>query len=66
MKARGYYRRLFRKEALQPNILIFEDVVFEEGELENYLQQMQLDMFSQDLQADIRLFECDFNVVYKP
>lgn len=56
MKARGYYRRLFRK-AVQPNILCFEDVKFEPNELENYLKQMNLDLFSQDLKADIQLFE---------
>src|SRR5690606_25392195 len=56
MKARGYYRRLFRKE-IQPNILCFEDVKFEPNELENYLKQMNLDLFNQDLKADIQLFE---------
>ncbi|RMG72890.1 MAG: BREX-1 system adenine-specific DNA-methyltransferase PglX, partial [Bacteroidetes bacterium] len=57
MKARGYYRRLFRKEVPVPNILLFEDVKFGEGELDNYLQRMKLDMFSQDLKADLLLFE---------
>ncbi|MEZ5055506.1 MAG: Eco57I restriction-modification methylase domain-containing protein [Saprospiraceae bacterium] len=56
MKARGFYRRLFRK-VIQPNILCFEDVKFEPDELENYLKQMNLNLFSQDLKADIQLFE---------
>lgn len=57
MKARSYYRRLFRKEAPVPHILQFEDVTFAEGELENYLRQVKLDMFSQDLLADLQQFE---------
>ena len=57
MKARGYYRRLFRKEAPVPHILQFEDVAFAEGELENYLRSVKLDRWSQDLLTDLRQFE---------
>ncbi|MEO1263498.1 MAG: BREX-1 system adenine-specific DNA-methyltransferase PglX [Bacteroidota bacterium] len=57
MKAKGSYRRLFRKEVPKPNILRFENIEFDDGELEDYLERMKLDMFSQDLQADLKQFE---------
>jgi hypothetical protein len=56
MKARSYYRRLFRKE-VQPNILCFEDVKFVDGELEQYLGSMPTNLFNQSLKADLQLLE---------
>lgn len=52
MKARSYYRRLFRKP-MQPNILCFQDLELSEEEIENVfeiLEQKLTDKLKNDLQ----------------
>lgn len=55
MKARGYYRRLFRKE-LHPNILCFKDVYFTEKELQEIAILLNIEV-GQELKHDLQLME---------
>jgi len=53
MQGRKYYRRLFRQE-VRPNILQFQDVTFEEGELHSYLTKARLTLTENNIN-DLRL-----------
>lgn len=55
MKAREKYRRFFRK-AVQPNICILENVNFDEGELNNYMDEVGRDLFTLNLQSTLHQF----------
>lgn len=56
MKARGKYRRFFRK-VVQPNICVLENVSFEDGELKPYIELVGRDLFTNNLQALLHQFE---------
>lgn len=55
MKARSYQRRFFNKE-IKPNILCYDDVVFNQGELTSVLVLTKLDK-STELQYDLKILE---------
>ncbi len=55
MKARGKYRRFFRKPVL-PNICVLENVEFNEGEIKNYMDEVGRDLFTMHLQSTLHQF----------
>lgn len=55
MKARSYQRRFFNKE-IKPNILCYDDVVFNQEELTSVLVLTKLDK-STELQYDLKILE---------
>ncbi len=55
MKARGKYRRFFRK-SVQPNICILENVTFDDGEINNYMDEVGRDLFTINLQSTLHQF----------
>ena len=56
MKARGYYRRFFRKEAPEPKVLCFADVRFSEEEMERALSLLD-QTGSAEVKHDLLLLE---------
>ena len=56
MKAREKYKRFFSKP-VQPSICVLQNIVFDEDELENYMDEMGRDLFTIDLQATLQQFE---------
>jgi len=59
MKARNKYRRLFRN-TVQPNICVLENIKFNEGELNEYISEVGVDLFSKGLKRTLLQFEdCD-------
>ena len=56
MKARAKQRRFFRKR-VQPNICVLENIRFEDGELNDYMDFIGRDLFSAPLQTTLRQFE---------
>jgi len=55
MKARGKYRRFFKK-SVQPNICILENVNFDEGEINKYMDEVGRDLFTLNLQSTLHQF----------
>ncbi|MGB9929834.1 MAG: BREX-1 system adenine-specific DNA-methyltransferase PglX [Methanosarcina sp.] len=55
MKARGKDRRFFRN-SIQPNICMLENVAFEEGELNDYINAVGKDLFSDDHRVTLLQF----------
>ena len=55
MKARGKYRRFFRKPVL-PNICVLENVEFNEGEIKSYMDEVGRDLFTMHLQSTLHQF----------
>lgn len=56
MKARAKQRRFFNKK-VQPNICVLENVKFDEGEIEEYMDFVGRDLFTAPLQSTLRQFE---------
>ncbi|MCK0165746.1 BREX-1 system adenine-specific DNA-methyltransferase PglX [Marinobacter sp. S6332] len=56
MKARAKQRRFFRN-AVQPNICVLENVHFDEGELNEYMDMIGHDLFTKDLRETLNQFE---------
>ncbi|MBT3178935.1 MAG: BREX-1 system adenine-specific DNA-methyltransferase PglX, partial [Desulfobacula sp.] len=56
MKAREKYRRFFRK-TIQPNICVLENISFESHEIKNYLNTVNPDLFTMDLQTLLYQFK---------
>lgn len=56
MKARAKQRRFFNK-SVTPNICVLENVHFEEGEIEEYMDFVGRDLFTAPLQTTLRQFE---------
>ena len=56
MKARGKYRRFFKKN-VQPNICVLENVSFEAHEVKSYLDTVNPDLFTMDLQTLLYQFK---------
>ncbi|AKB74616.1 putative type II restriction enzyme methylase subunit [Methanosarcina lacustris Z-7289] len=56
MKARSKDRQFFKKQ-VQPNICMLENVAFEAGELEAYMDEFGRSLFSADLQATLHQFK---------
>jgi len=56
MKAREKYRRFFRKPAL-PNICVLHKVVFDDGEIKNYMDAVGRDLFTMNFQNTLHQFE---------
>ncbi|MFK4752745.1 BREX-1 system adenine-specific DNA-methyltransferase PglX [Oceanobacter antarcticus] len=56
MKARAKQRRFFRKP-IQPNICVLENVRFDEGELKEYMDVVERDLFTAPLKSTLRQFE---------
>ena len=50
-------RRKFLKLAVQPNIVVLQDVRFSEEELEDYMAEVGRDLFTADLRETLRQFE---------
>ncbi len=55
MKARGKYKRFFRKSVL-PNICVLQNVSFAEGELKPYIEAVGRDLFTMNLQTLLHQF----------
>lgn len=55
MKARSYYRRLFR-EAIQPNILCYQDLRLSNEEIKTAFQELDMDL-SDDLNDDLQCMQ---------
>ncbi|MEA1866918.1 MAG: BREX-1 system adenine-specific DNA-methyltransferase PglX, partial [Thermodesulfobacteriota bacterium] len=55
MKARGKYRRFFRKPVL-PNICVLENVEFNKGEIKSYMDEVGRDLFTMHLQSTLHQF----------
>lgn len=55
MKARGKDRHFFRKQ-VQPNICMLENVAFEEGELNDYIDAVGRDLFTKAYRATLLQF----------
>ena len=55
MKARGKYRRFFRKP-VQPNICVLKNVAFDDGEIKNYMDAVGRDLFTISLQNTLHQF----------
>ncbi|MDP8267561.1 MAG: BREX-1 system adenine-specific DNA-methyltransferase PglX [Candidatus Tenebribacter davisii] len=59
MKARDKYRRFFR-DTVQPNICVLENIKFDEDELNEYISEVGVDLFSKGLKRTLLQFEdCD-------
>ena len=56
MKAREKYRRFFKKN-IQPNICVLENVSFEAHEIKSYLDAVNPDLFTTDLQTLLYQFK---------
>ena len=56
MKAREKYKRFFSK-AIQPNICVLENIIIDEGKLNEYMDFIGRDLFTAPLQATLRQFE---------
>ena len=56
MKARAKQRRFFTK-GVKPNICVLENVHFDEGELQHYMDFVGRDLFTYPLQTTLRQFE---------
>ena len=56
MKARGKYRRFFRKP-VQPNICVLQNVEFDEGEVKRYMDEVGRDLFTMNLQNTLHQFK---------
>lgn len=56
MKARAKQRRFFRRPVL-PNICVLENIQFDEGELNNYMDFVGRDLFTAPLQSMLHQFE---------
>lgn len=56
MKARGKYKRFFRK-VVQPNICVLQNVTFTGGELKPYIEAVGRDLFTMNLQTLLHQFE---------
>ncbi len=56
MKARAKQRRFFNKD-VKPNICVLENVHFDEGELNNYMDFVGRDLFTMSLQNTLCQFE---------
>jgi type II restriction/modification system DNA methylase subunit YeeA len=57
MKARSYYRRFFKKDPVQPQIISLQNIEFSEEELEAYLQKVPHNLFTDGLKATLLQFE---------
>ena len=55
MKARSYYRRLFR-EAIQPNILCYQDLRLSNDEIKETFQELDMDL-PDDLNDDLQFMQ---------
>lgn len=55
MKARAYYRRFFRNP-VQPNICVLENIDFEDGELNTYMDSVGDNLFTLNLQTALHQF----------
>ena len=55
MKARSYYRRLFR-EAIQPNILCYQDLRLSNEEIKTAFQELEIDL-PDDLNFDLQCMQ---------
>lgn len=56
MKARARQRRFFNR-GIKPNICVLENIHFDEGELESYMDDMGRDLFTGPIQTTLRQFE---------
>jgi len=56
MKAREKYRRFFKKD-VQPNICVLENISFETHEIKTYLDAVNPDLFTMDLQTLLYQFK---------
>ncbi|KXJ42707.1 MULTISPECIES: BREX-1 system adenine-specific DNA-methyltransferase PglX [Gammaproteobacteria] len=56
MKARAKLRRFFRTP-VQPNICVLENLLFDEGELTEYMDFVGRDLFTEKLQTTLKQFE---------
>ena len=56
MKARGKFRRFFRK-MVHPNICVLQNVTFEDGEIQTYIEAVGRDLFTNNLQTLLHQFE---------
>ncbi|MCB1985779.1 MAG: BREX-1 system adenine-specific DNA-methyltransferase PglX, partial [Nitrosomonas sp.] len=56
MKARAKQRRFFTKD-IKPNICVLENIQFDEGEIEEYMDFVGRDLFTAPLQTTLRQFE---------
>ena len=56
MKARAKQRRIFNK-GIEPNICVLENVQFNEGELDDYMDFVGRDLFNAPLQTTLHQFE---------
>ncbi len=57
MKARSKQRRFFRKQQVQPNICVLENIQFGEDELKEYMEFIGCELFTAPLQTTLRQFE---------
>lgn len=55
MKGREKNRRFFRKP-VQPNICVLQNVVFDDGEIKNYMDAVGRDLFTMNLQNTLHQF----------
>ncbi|HMW39641.1 MAG TPA: BREX-1 system adenine-specific DNA-methyltransferase PglX [Saprospiraceae bacterium] len=56
MKARAKQRRFFTKD-IKPNICVLENIQFDEGEIEEYMDFIGRDLFTAPLQTTLHQFE---------
>jgi type II restriction/modification system DNA methylase subunit YeeA len=56
MKARQKYRH-FLDKPVQPNICVLENIVFEEGELETFMDEIGRDIFTVNLKTTLKQFK---------
>jgi len=56
MKARDSYRRFFRKP-VQPNICVLKNIVFDNGEIKNYMDAVGRDLFTIHFQNTLHQFQ---------
>lgn len=56
-KLKGSKQRRFFRQAITPNICVVENVIFEPGELKEYMDYVGRDLFTEPLQTTLRQFE---------